>query len=204
MADDVLYGAQTRRALTEFQISGWPMPARLIAAIAQIKREAVTTPAVVAACDEIMAGKHAAQFPVDIFQDRDGAATIANVNEVVASIAKLPVATDPSPRVVLTAAIRRSVSGAIRDELRPRLTGQALELLPDGMGTFAETSGGLRAVADELVRAGISDSGRQVCRWVAGADLTVQLSDRDGALPVVAAQLLESVLLLAAAAAAPR
>lgn len=180
------------------------MPARLIAAIAQIKREAVTTPAVVAACDEIMAGKHAAQFPVDIFQDRDGAATIANVNEVVASIAKLPVATDPSPRVVLTAAIRRSVSGAIRDELRPRLTGQALELLPDGMGTFAETSGGLRAVADELVRAGISDSGRQVCRWVAGADLTVQLSDRDGALPVVAAQLLESVLLLAAAAAAPR
>ena len=204
MADDVLYGAQTRRALTEFPISGWPMPARLIAAIAQIKRETATTPAVAAACDEIIAGKHAAQFPVDIFQDPDGAATIANVNEVIASIAKLPVATDPSPRTVMTAAIRRSVSAAIRDELRPRLTGQALALVPDGMGTFTETSGGLRAVADVLVRVGISDSGRQVCRWVAGADLTVQLSDRDGALPVVAAQLLESVLLLAAAVAAPR
>lgn len=199
---NVLYGTQTQRAIAAYRISGWPMPPRLIHAIAQVIRNTATSAAVRQAADKIIAGQHAGEFPVDIFQDCDGAATIANVNEVIAALANVPVAevsAGQSSREVMVAAIRFSISAAIRDDLRPLLTGRQLELLPDGMGAFGETSGGLKAVADELVRAGVSDSALQVCRWVTGADLTVRLSERDGALPVIAAQLLESVLLLAAA-----
>ena len=160
------------------------MPPRLIQAIAQIIRDAATSAAVRQAADEIVAGKHAGEFPVDVFQDRDGAATVANVCEVIAALAKEPVVIDRQSREVFAAAIRQSVSRAIREELRIEVA----------EGTFTATSAALRILADQL-----PESSRQVRRWVAGADLTVQLCDRDGDLPVLGTLLLESVLLLAAA-----
>ena len=47
--------------------------------------------------DEVIAGKHAGEFPVDVFQDRDGAATVANVCEVIG----VPVE-QVNPRAVMT------------------------------------------------------------------------------------------------------
>jgi len=184
----VLYGAQTQRALAKFPISGWPMPARLIAAIARLKRDTATSPAVIAACDEIIAGKHAREFPVDVFQDGSGKATITNVNEVIEAIAGVPV--EPGYEL-FEQAIHLTVREAIRDEL-PALGEMGLE---DAGRTLKDMARELASQADDSE---IGESVRQVCRWVLGANLTVE----PGALPVVAAQLLESVHLLANAAGA--
>ena len=40
---DAYYGVQTQRAVTNFPISGWPLPPRLIHAMGQIKRAAAQT-----------------------------------------------------------------------------------------------------------------------------------------------------------------
>ena len=66
-----LWGAQTQRALQHFAISSERMPAELLSALAQVKRAAAVVnlalgllpgdkaQAIVAACDELLAGQHA-------------------------------------------------------------------------------------------------------------------------------------------------
>lgn len=94
-----LYGAQTQRAVENFPISGLAMPRVFIAAVALIKRTAAEVNrelglldpsragAIAKAADEILAGKHWDQFPVDVFQTGSGTSTNMNVNEVIASLA---------------------------------------------------------------------------------------------------------------------
>ena len=97
---EALYGAQTARAVANFQISGWRMPARVVRALALIKRGfaeahgavgALPEPvaaAIAAAADRIWQGELADQFPVDVFQTGSGTSTNMNVNEVVAHLAE--------------------------------------------------------------------------------------------------------------------
>lgn len=94
---DAYYGVQTQRAVTNFPISGWPLPPRLIHAMGQIKRAAAKTnlelgliekkvaDAIVKAATEVVEGKLDAQFPVDVFQTGSGTSTNMNTNEVIAS-----------------------------------------------------------------------------------------------------------------------
>lgn len=96
---DALYGAQTQRAINNFQISGRPLPFEFIQTIAEIKRAAAkinknlglldskVADAIVQAADEVLAGKHQKEFPIDIFQTGSGTSTNMNVNEVLASLA---------------------------------------------------------------------------------------------------------------------
>jgi fumarate hydratase class II len=146
---DAYYGVQTQRAVTNFPISGWPVPPRLIHAMGRIKRAAAQTnlelglldkkvaDAIVAAATEVVDGKLDAQFPVDIFQTGSGTSTNMNTNEVIASRAnellggkrgdKSPV--HPNDHVnlcqssndVFPTAIHLSVIEAIQDELIPAL-----------------------------------------------------------------------------------
>ena len=92
-----LWGAQTQRALEHFSISGERMAPELIAALAQVKRacayvnhslgllSASKTTAIVAACDEVMAGAHAQEFPLVVWQTGSGTQTHMNMNEVLAN-----------------------------------------------------------------------------------------------------------------------
>ena len=92
-----LWGAQTQRALEHFAISGERMAPELIAALAQVKRacayvnhslgllSASKTTAIVAACDEVMAGAHAQEFPLVVWQTGSGTQTHMNMNEVLAN-----------------------------------------------------------------------------------------------------------------------
>jgi fumarate hydratase class II len=92
-----LWGAQTQRALQHFAISGERMAPELIAALAQVKRacayvnhslgllSASKTTAIVAACDEVMAGAHAQEFPLAVWQTGSGTQTHMNMNEVLAN-----------------------------------------------------------------------------------------------------------------------
>jgi len=146
---DAYYGVQTQRAVTNFPISGWPLPPRLIHAMGRIKRAAAKTnlelgltekkvaDAIIAAATEVVDGKLDGQFPVDVFQTGSGTSTNMNTNEVIASRAneilggnrgdKSPV--HPNDHVnlcqssndVFPTAIHLSVIEAIKDELIPAL-----------------------------------------------------------------------------------
>jgi fumarate hydratase class II len=92
-----LWGAQTQRSLQNFRISGERQPAELIAALAQVKRAAAEVnrdlgvldgkkaEAIIAAADEILAGKYASEFPLVVWQTGSGTQTNMNLNEVIAN-----------------------------------------------------------------------------------------------------------------------
>lgn len=96
---DALYAAQTQRAVENFPISGQTLNPHHIAALGQIKRAAAlanaelgvigpeVSQAIVAAADEVIAGDHDDQFPIDIFQTGSGTSSNMNTNEVVAHLA---------------------------------------------------------------------------------------------------------------------
>ncbi|GAB4303491.1 MAG: aspartate ammonia-lyase [Desulfuromonadia bacterium] len=94
---DALYGAQTKRAVDNFPISGLkPFPSLVHGTVA-IKRAAAIAnrisgrlperiaDAIVTACDEALDGKMDDQFVVDPFQAGAGTSHNMNVNEVIAN-----------------------------------------------------------------------------------------------------------------------
>ena len=93
------WGAQTQRAVENFPISGQPVEPALLVALAMIKGAAATTnaemgtigsdvaTAIAEAADEVAAGRHLDQFPVDVFQTGSGTSTNMNMNEVLANLA---------------------------------------------------------------------------------------------------------------------
>jgi aspartate ammonia-lyase len=95
--DDAYWGAQTSRAVENYPISGERAHPEMIRAYARIKRACAETngemgrldppkvSAIVQACDEILGGKHAEQFVVDVYQAGAGTSFHMNVNEVIAA-----------------------------------------------------------------------------------------------------------------------
>lgn len=94
---DRLWGAQTQRSLQNFDISGERQAPELIRALALVKRasavvnqalglqDAAKTEAIVKAADEVIAGRHADEFPLVVWQTGSGTQTNMNVNEVLAN-----------------------------------------------------------------------------------------------------------------------
>lgn len=92
-----LWGAQTQRSLHHFAISTEKMPSELIRALALVKKSCAKVnqqlaglppakaTAISTAADEVMAGLHAAEFPLSIWQTGSGTQTNMNVNEVLAN-----------------------------------------------------------------------------------------------------------------------
>jgi fumarate hydratase, class II len=91
------WGAQTQRSLENFRIGGERMPAPLIRALALEKKAAAIAnmalgeldaklgKAIVAAADEVIAGKHEQEFPLVVWQTGSGTQTNMNMNEVLAN-----------------------------------------------------------------------------------------------------------------------
>jgi fumarate hydratase class II len=94
---DRLWGAQTQRSLQHFKISGERMPIALIHALALVKKAATLVNldlkllpeakvrAIVAAADEVLAGRHDGEFPLVVWQTGSGTQTNMNMNEVLAN-----------------------------------------------------------------------------------------------------------------------
>lgn len=92
-----LWGAQTQRSLQHFQIGHDVFNARFIQAFALVKKAAALSNAalgalderrcalIVQVCDEILAGQHAGQFPLSVWQTGSGTQTNMNLNEVIAN-----------------------------------------------------------------------------------------------------------------------
>ena len=108
---DRLWGAQTQRSLLHFRISTEKMPAALIRAWLIVKRSAARVntdldllpariaDAIVAAADEALAGRHAAEFPLAVWQTGSGTQTNMNVNEVIANRANELMGSEPGANV---------------------------------------------------------------------------------------------------------
>ena len=143
---DALWGAQTQRAVDNFPISGRPVNERVIRALAMVKAESARVNAGLAdvpnidrrigraiadAADEIAAGAHLDQFPIDAFQTGSGTSSNMNANEVIARMATTRLgdgaAVHPNDHVnasqssndVFPSAVHLAAAIAVVDELVP-------------------------------------------------------------------------------------
>ena len=94
---DRLWGAQTQRSLHHFDISTERMPPELLLALALVKRcaaqvnrdlgmlDARKAEAIMASADEVIAGRHADEFPLSLWQTGSGTQSNMNMNEVLAN-----------------------------------------------------------------------------------------------------------------------
>jgi len=94
---DKYYGAQTARSLQNFDIGGEKMPTEIIHAFGILKKAAAlannrlglldekTRDLIVAAADEVIAGKLADHFPLVVWQTGSGTQSNMNVNEVISN-----------------------------------------------------------------------------------------------------------------------
>ncbi|MEY3971767.1 MAG: hypothetical protein RLY84_160 [Actinomycetota bacterium] len=140
---DALYRAQTQRAVENFPISGTPLEQEHLVALARIKRAAAEAnaklgiisteiaDAIVAAADEVIAGKHFGEFPVDVFQTGSGTSSNMNMNEVLATIASARLGKDVHPNDhvnasqssndVFPTSVHVAVTSALVNDLVPSL-----------------------------------------------------------------------------------
>ena len=93
---EAYYGAQTQRAVENFDISGLRFPSSFIRALGMIKKHAARVnhelqlinaelaDAITQAAEEVTSGKLDDQFVIDVFQTGSGTSTNMNVNEVIA------------------------------------------------------------------------------------------------------------------------
>src|SRR5919201_761129 len=94
-----LWGAETRKAVANFPVSGERIPVAVVRWLGRIKGAAARANAelglldgmlaqrIAAAADEIARGEHDDQFPIDVFQTGSGTSTNMNANEVIATLA---------------------------------------------------------------------------------------------------------------------
>lgn len=151
---DALYGAQTQRAVENFPISGKGLEDAHIIALARVKKAAAhanaelgilendLAQAIVDAADEIIAGKHLDQFPIDVYQTGSGTSSNMNMNEVLATLAtkKLGRTVHPNDHVnasqssndVFPTSVHLAVTGALINDLLP-----ALDYLADALSEKA-------------------------------------------------------------------
>ncbi len=151
-----LWGAQTQRSLDNFRISTELMPRQVLRALATIKKAAASVnvelgrlpaelgDAIARAADEIIAGRHWAEFPLVVWQTGSGTQTNMNVNEVIANRASELMGgqrgrnrkLNPNDHVnlgqssndVFSTAMNLACLGALKDEVIPKVSalGQAL------------------------------------------------------------------------------
>jgi len=107
--DAALWGAQTQRALQNFDLGGLRMPRAFLRALGLVKRAAAEVnaelgalepgiaDALAQAAQEVADGQHDAHFPVDVFQTGSGTSTNMNANEVIARLASQRLARELHP-----------------------------------------------------------------------------------------------------------
>ncbi len=147
---DALYAAQTQRAVENFPISGTGLEAAQIVALARIKKaaalvngelgilDAAIARSIADSADELIAGKHHDQFPVDTYQTGSGTSSNMNMNEVLASLAttRLGSPVHPNDHVnasqssndVFPTSVHVAVTGALLGDLIPALEHLAVSL----------------------------------------------------------------------------
>jgi fumarate hydratase, class II len=150
-----LWGAETRKAVENFPVSGQPIPAPVIhwlglikAAAARVNGElglldADLAERIAAVADSVAEGEHDDQFPIDVFQTGSGTSSNMNANEVIANLAGDPahpndhVNMGQSSNDVFPSAVHLAAIGEVTEGLLPALDGLA-EALTAKADQFAE------------------------------------------------------------------
>ena len=134
-----LWGAETRKAVENFPVSGEPIPAQVARWLGRIKAAAARVNAdlglldadlaerIASSADRVAAGELDDQFPIDVFQTGSGTSSNMNANEVIAALAGEGV--HPNDHVnlgqssndVFPSAVHLAALGEITDDLRPAL-----------------------------------------------------------------------------------
>src|SRR5687768_14473974 len=134
-----LWGSETSKAIENFPVSGEPVPAPVVRWLGRIKAEAARVNGelglldgeiaerVARAGDEVAAGQHDDQFPIDVFQTGSGTSSNMNANEVIANLAGEGV--HPNDHVnmgqssndVFPSAVHLAAVDAVQSDLLPAL-----------------------------------------------------------------------------------
>jgi fumarate hydratase, class II len=150
-----LWGGETAKAVSNFPVSGEPIPAAVVHWLGRIKAAAARVNAdlglldpglaerIAAAGDRVAAGEFDDQFPIDVFQTGSGTSSNMNANEVMASLAGEDV--HPNDHVnlgqssndVFPSAVHLAAAGEITSDLLPAL-GRLAESLEAKAAEFAD------------------------------------------------------------------
>ncbi|HEV3376177.1 MAG TPA: class II fumarate hydratase [Thermoleophilaceae bacterium] len=134
-----LWGPETGKAVENFPVSGERVPAPVVRWLGRIKAAAARVNAelglldaelaerIARAGDEVAAGEHDDQFPIDVFQTGSGTSSNMNANEVIANLAGEGV--HPNDHVnmgqssndVFPSAVHLAAVDAVKGDLLPAL-----------------------------------------------------------------------------------
>jgi fumarate hydratase class II len=191
---DRLWGAQTQRALEHFRISNERMPVELILALAAVKRACAQVNldlglldqdlagAIAAAADEILAGRHADEFPLVLWQSGSGTQTNMNMNEVLANRASELLGGERGPARRVHPNDQVNLGQSTNDIFPTAIHLAAVEslvhgLLPALRGLRQTLDGKAQAFADivKIGRTHLQDAtpitlGQEISGWVAQLD----------------------------------
>jgi fumarate hydratase, class II len=141
-----LWGAETRKAIDNFPVSGQPIPVAVVRWLGRLKAAAARVNAelglldselgerIASAGDAVAAGEHDDQFPIDVFQTGSGTSSNMNANEVIANLAGDPahpndhVNMGQSSNDVFPSAVHLAALGELHEKLLPALDGLAAAL----------------------------------------------------------------------------
>ncbi|MCC6214209.1 MAG: class II fumarate hydratase [Polyangiaceae bacterium] len=191
---DRLWGAQTQRSLQNFRISTERMPRELVHALVLVKKAAALVNldlgqldskiagAIVAAADEVLAGRHEQEFPLVVWQTGSGTQTNMNVNEVLANRASELLGGErgearlvhPNDHVnrgqssndVFPTAISLACTRAVREDVLPSV-GRLRDALDEKARAFAEV---VKIGRTHLMDATPLTLGQEISGWVAQLD----------------------------------
>jgi fumarate hydratase, class II len=141
-----LWGSETTKAIENFPVSGERVPTPVVRWLGRIKAEAARVNAelglldaeiaerVASAGDEVAAGQHDDQFPIDVFQTGSGTSSNMNANEVIANLAGEGVHANDhvnmgqSSNDVFPSAVHLAAVDTVRRDLLPSLQDLASSL----------------------------------------------------------------------------
>jgi fumarate hydratase, class II len=141
-----LWGGETRKAISNFQVSGEPIPSSVARWLGRIKAAAARVNAelglldadlaerIAAAGHRIAAGEFDEQFPIDVFQTGSGTSSNTNANEVIAALAGEGVHPNDHVNIgqssndVFPSAVHLAVLGELVEDLLPALAQLAVSL----------------------------------------------------------------------------
>jgi fumarate hydratase, class II len=138
-----LWGPETAKAVENFPVSGQPVPVPVVRWLGRIKAASARVNAelglldgemaerIARAGDEVAAGEHDDQFPIDVFQTGSGTSSNMNANEVIAALAGEDV--HPNDHVnlgqssndVFPSAVHLAAVAETRERLLPAIDGLA-------------------------------------------------------------------------------
>src|SRR5215204_1456335 len=141
-----LWGSETMKAVENFPVSGERVPTPVVRWLGRIKAEAARVNSelglleadiaqrVARAGDEVAAGQHDDQFPIDVFQTGSGTSSNMNTNEAIAKLSGEGV--HPNDHVnmgqssndVFPSAVHLAAVDSVQRELLPALEGLASSL----------------------------------------------------------------------------